>query len=110
MDIVPIYMIVSLSGRRGYSKQYELISTTPYLLGRKMTTEQGTISFEAEIKIPQVYGEFSSLGLKVGVTFPGNPENLEEEVGPYANRIAKYLQTSFDQILVSSGKKAIFSK
>lgn len=67
-----------------------------------------SVSLRIGMKVPEVYGRFSSAEISLEVTGPANIENFEDFANKYAARALHYQQELINQILVTSGKEPYF--
>jgi hypothetical protein len=67
-----------------------------------------SVSFRIGLKVPEVYGKFSSAEIALELTGPAKLENFEEFANKYAARALAYQQELINQILVTSGKEPYF--
>jgi hypothetical protein len=61
-----------------------------------------------EIKIANVFGQYTSLLTGISVTFPCDPNNFEEEAKGYHSRITRTIQSFQNRTLEAVGKEKVW--
>lgn len=88
------------------SKTEKLIDKTIPLASEAEGNEE--VSFHIGMKIPEVFGRYSSLDIGIGLKVPGKAEDFEKVVDKYLDRALKYQQETVNQILIKSGQTPYF--
>lgn len=70
--------------------------------------EQGEVSFYIGEKLPEVFGQYSSLEVGIGVKIPGDPMKFEAHVDKFLSRMVMKIQTTMNVIAQGSGYKAVW--
>ena len=73
--------------------------------------DTGKITFATGMKLPQVYGTYSSHEVSIGLTIPATREevdNFEEVVEGYLERAMVYQRRVLNAVLTSLGKDEVF--
>ena len=102
---VPYY--ITISGRKKYAREYQILLQEQHHFTTMENTQQASITYGIAATIPQVFGDYSSLKVEVGVTFPGDPDNLEEEINAYDERLDAIVTTKVNHVLKSQGKEGL---
>ena len=77
---------------------------------KKKDETLGEVSFQVEETIAGVFGDYSSLKMLIGLRFPGNVENFEEEIDRFLPRALVKMQGTMNQIAVESGFPEVWPK
>lgn len=78
-------------------------------MSEQETNPGETVSLRIGLKVPEVYGRFSSAEVAIEVTGPAKIEKFEEFANAYAARALAYQQELINQILTTSGKEPYFN-
>lgn len=70
------------------------------------TTER--IRLHLGMKIPEVFGRFSSLDVALSIEGPGQAANFEQFADRYLERMLRYEQNVINQVLMAGGQEPHF--
>lgn len=65
----------------------------------------GEISFGVEEKLNDVFGQYTSLGVSIRLSFPGDVNNFEAEIDKFIKRADKKVKASMNVVAAQSGVK-----
>jgi hypothetical protein len=68
----------------------------------------GKCTVHNEIKVANVFGQFTSLLTGISLTFPCDPENFEREALGYQDRVVETIQAFQNRILERVGVKKVW--
>ena len=70
--------------------------------------KKGEITFYIGEKLPEVFGQYSSLEVGIGLKIPGDPAKFEGQIDQVLPRIVMKIQSTMNLIAQGSGFKAIW--
>lgn len=92
----------------------EILYHKGILLGFRTFKENGMKTGKIELaldeKIPGVFGDYSSLGVAIGLSFEGDVESFEKEIDKFTPRLVNKIQSMANEIAAQSGVPAIWNK
>lgn len=68
----------------------------------------GLVSFRLSEKLPNAFGEYSSLDMEIGLVIPGDPNQFEAMIDKFLPRVVLKIQGTMNQITTGSGFKALW--
>ena len=63
----------------------------------------GEIGFGIDEKLNDVFGPYTSLGVSIHLTFPGDVENFEKEIDKFTRRADAKIKTVMNEVAAQSG-------
>lgn len=78
--------------------------------GKTDLEKKGEITFYIGEKLPEVFGQYSSLEVGIGLKIPGDPAKFEGQIDQVLPRIVMKIQSTMNLIAQGSGFKAIWGK
>lgn len=65
--------------------------------------KEGKITLVVDEKIPGVFGDYSSLGVTIGLEIPGDVTKFETEIDLFTKRLVTKIQSVANEISAMSG-------
>jgi hypothetical protein len=72
--------------------------------------KMGKVTVVVDEKIPGVFGDYSSLGVTIGLEIPGNVDKFEAEIDVFTKRLVTKIQSMANEIAAASGVQLPWDK
>ena len=71
---------------------------------------KGSVTFRIGMKIPETFGKYSSLDVSIELSGPGDPNNFENHVNHYLERVVTFERELVNAIMVAGGQPPHFGE
>lgn len=88
----------------------EVVRSEHAVIDDRPQESAGEIGFNVSMRVPEVFGRYSSMEVGLSLKGPGDPEKFEEFVSKYLDRALNFQRGVINEVLVKQGQKPYFGE
>ena len=108
MKTKPVTSQIQVKKEEGEMTQ--VIKTESAVIDPAPQEATGEIGFNVSMRVPEVFGRYSSMEVGLSLKGPGDPEKFEEFVSKYLDRALNFQRGVINEVLVKQGQKPYFGE
>ena len=86
----------------------EVLRTENKVIDAKPDNPIGEVGFNLSMRVPEVFGRYSSMEIGLSLRGPGDPNKFEEFVSKYLDRAINFQRGVINEVLVKQGQRPYF--
>jgi hypothetical protein len=86
----------------------EVLRTENKVIDPTPSASNGEIGFNVSMRVPEVFGRYSSMEVGLFLKGPGDPNKFEEFVSKYLDRAVNFQRGIINEVLVKQGQRPYF--